>query len=735
MLYMTASENQAWLEKFLPTYTEPKREDYKSSGDVMYHCPFHDDKNKSFAFKAETGEWYCHAEKIGGGKTDLANLLGIPPHERGFTNTDYSTKAWKIKECKQNKKKEPALPEANWDTQNATRTLYDYVDASGKLLYQVVRHDAPGYNKSIRSRRPDGNGGWINKISDIPDQYVPYRLPELLAAIDRGERVYVAEGEKCVDALYALGLTATTNHGGCKKWSELHTKHFKLGSNVYIFYDNDNPGRDHRDRVASSLSAAGCNVYVVDLGYDDSPENKGKDVADWLSEGNTLDDLNVLIDSAKPYRVDLLQEEDASATDHESILSDIDNMPFPDDFQGVDVHDKSKRKKAYSGPSDMFGVVGGYRMNDVGNAQRLIDAYGKDLRYCNGWKKWLTWDSKRWSENRPDLPNRYCSDVVEEMYKDADDIEDQDARSAFLSYACRSGNANKLKAMLTVAESIEGVPVAPEELDKDSMVINCQNGTLDLRTGFLRPHSRDELITKITNANYNPNAKCDTWERFLHKIMGGDNELIQFLRRSVGYALTGSMKEQCFFILYGTGRNGKSTFLNTLRWVLGDYAMQSASETFMEKKNASGPSDDIAALRGARMVTSIETSENKSIAESIVKQVTGGDALTVRRLYQDYFQMEPEFKIFLATNHKPKIKGSDDGIWRRIRLIPFNVRIPDDDVDLDLMDKLRDEKDGIFKWAVEGCVDWHMFNNFFFSTDAAEFGDQRVAKCRRRILR
>ncbi len=188
--------------------------------------------------------------------------------------------------------------------------------------------------------------------------------------------------------------------------------------------------------------------------------------------------------------------------------------------------------------------------------------------------------------------------------------------------------------------------------------------------------------------------------------MGGNKELIGFLRRSVGYGLTGSTQEQCFFVLYGTGRNGKSTFLNTLKALLGDYARQAAAETFMIKKNSGGPGDDVAMLRGARFVTAIETEENQRLAESLVKQITGGDSMSVRRLYENFFEFEPEFKIFLATNHKPNIRGTDEGIWRRVRMIPFAVRITDDEVDLELADKLRDEMEGILTWAVNGCLEW-----------------------------
>jgi len=237
--------------------------------------------------------------------------------------------------------------------------------------------------------------------------------------------------------------------------------------------------------------------------------------------------------------------------------------------------------------------------------------------------------------------------------------------------------------------------------------VNCLNGALDIKNRKMRSHNRNDLLTKIAPVKYDPKATCPTWKTFLLQIMQGSEEMVEYLQKAAGYSLTGSTQEHCLFVLYGTGRNGKSTFLNTLRLLFGDYARQAATDAFMAKRMGnSGPSDEIAALRGARFVTAIETDEGQRMAEALVKQLTGGDTVTVRRLYENFFEYKPEFKLFLATNHKPKIYGTDNAIWRRIRLIPFTLNLAEEEQDRLLPDKLQQEMPGIFAWAVQGAAKW-----------------------------
>jgi putative DNA primase/helicase len=236
---------------------------------------------------------------------------------------------------------------------------------------------------------------------------------------------------------------------------------------------------------------------------------------------------------------------------------------------------------------------------------------------------------------------------------------------------------------------------------------DVQNGTLDLRTGQMRQHDRADLLTKEAPVIYDPSATCPTWEAFLTRVMGGDAELIGFLQRAIGYSLTGDTREQVIFLLYGTGANGKSTFLETIRTLLGDdYARQVRTETLTDSNRGTGPTEDLARLKGARFVSARETEEGKRLAEALIKELSGGDTLTARFLYSESFEYRPAFKLFLGANHKPVIRGTDYAIWRRIRLVPFAVTIPPEEQDQNLGAKLAAELPGILTWAVRGCLSW-----------------------------
>jgi putative DNA primase/helicase len=262
-----------------------------------------------------------------------------------------------------------------------------------------------------------------------------------------------------------------------------------------------------------------------------------------------------------------------------------------------------------------------------------------------------------------------------------------------------------MNAMLSSASSERGVPVLPKDLDADPYLFNCLNGTLDLRTGRLREHTREDLITKLSPVEYDPEAKCPTFDAFINRIMAGREKLIAFLQCAFGYALTGDVSERALFILYGCGANGKSVLVETLHAILGDYAMRTPTETLMVKQKGAIP-NDVARLKGARFVTANESEEGQRLAESLIKDLTGGDTISARFMRAEFFDFKPECKVWLRTNHKPVIRGTDKAIWDRVKLIPFDVRIPDAEQDKHLMAKLAAEAPGILAWMVEGCLAW-----------------------------
>ena len=343
---------------------------------------------------------------------------------------------------------------------------------------------------------------------------------------------------------------------------------------------------------------------------------------------------------------------------------------------------------------------------DLGNAKRLVLAEGKDIHYCYSSKKWFVWDGKKWAEDDAGEIHRRAKRTTRAMLQEAATVEDDQKRNLLVSHEQRSESEGRLNAMVSLARSEPGIPVRLVDFDSDPMIFNCLNGTIDLKTGALSKHCRDDLTSKIAPVEFDPNAVCPTWLKFLDTITGHYSmELVPFLQRCAGYSLTGETCEQVLFFLYGTGANGKSTFLEVLRFLLGDYAQSADFQSLMVSQGQS-VRNDLAKLNGARFVTATESEDGKRMAESVVKQLTGGDTITTRFLYQDYFEFEPQFKLWLGTNHKPVIRGQDVGIWRRIRVIPFTVSIPLDQQDHDLKRKLKLEAPGILNWAIEGLAQW-----------------------------
>ena len=349
-----------------------------------------------------------------------------------------------------------------------------------------------------------------------------------------------------------------------------------------------------------------------------------------------------------------------------------------------------------------------YSLDDMGNAKRFIDLFGEDFRYNYTDRTFLYWDGCRWASDQTGAAERAADISVEAMSAEAEWYEkndDEEATKAFRKHI-KASRSNKSKTNM-LKEVQHNMPITPRQLDRHSMAFNVPNGTLSLKSGELVPAKREHFITKLSPVEFTDNADCTMWQKFLDDIFGGDKELIRYIQKAVGYSMTGDTSEQCVFFLYGTGRNGKSTFLDVLREIFGEYVSNIQPETIMVKNSmGNGINSDIARLKGARMVTTVEPNEGVRLNEGLIKQLTGDDAVTARKLYGNEFEFKPEFKLWMATNHKPIIRGTDDGIWRRIHMVPFTVQIPVDKVDRQLKSKLEREYPAILRWAVEGCLLW-----------------------------
>lgn len=344
-----------------------------------------------------------------------------------------------------------------------------------------------------------------------------------------------------------------------------------------------------------------------------------------------------------------------------------------------------------------------FNLTDMGNAERLAARYGENLRHVYRMRRWLVYDGTRWVPDDRGVIVKMAKLTARSIYGEAQRTEDPEEREALAKHAMRSEAKNRIGAMIDLATTEPGMSLTPEEMDVNPWLLNVQNGTFDLRKGTLRPHDRDDLITKLAPVQYDPDAQAPTWEAFLERVLPSEG-LRRFVQRVVGYSLTGAVSEQKLVFLYGSGANGKSTFLNAILEMLGDYGKQAAPELLTVKFNAHPT--ELADLKGSRFVASVEVEEGKRMAESLVKQMTGGDRIKARFMRQDFFEFDPTHKVFLAANHKPLVRGTDHAIWRRIKLVPFDVTIPDADRDPHLPDRLREELPGILAWAVRGCLDW-----------------------------
>ena len=352
-----------------------------------------------------------------------------------------------------------------------------------------------------------------------------------------------------------------------------------------------------------------------------------------------------------------------------------------------------------------------YTFDDMGNAERFVDLFGENVRYCYTEKKWYFYNSMRWSVDNLGVILRMADKCVEAMkaeaklYLQADEESGGDMAKAFEKHMKSSRSNKSKKAMLNEIE--HHLPILPIQMDRYKMALNTPSGIINLKNGDVKAHNPEYYFTKITSVDCAEAADCPRWLAFLDDIFASDKDLIRYIQKAVGYSLTGSTAEQCAFFLYGTGRNGKSTFIDVIRDVFGDYAANIQPETIMVKSSQSNAiNSDIARLKGARLVTSVEPNEGVRLNEGLLKQLTGDDTVTARKLYSEEFEFKPEFKLWMATNHKPIIRGTDTGIWRRIHMIPFNVQIPEDKVDKNLTHKLKAEMTAIFKWCIDGCLMW-----------------------------
>ena len=471
-----------------------------------------------------------------------------------------------------------------------------------------------------------------------------YHQPGIVAA----HQIVLVEGEKCAQALIDLGICATTAMHGANApvdktdWTPLE------GKVVVIWPDRDKPGWEYADRASQAILAAGAESVAILYPPAEKPD--GWDAADAIADGFDVQGFLMAGD-----RVPVTVQSDA---------------PIEDKLvEGIDW------------------------TTEDGLATAFTRRYGDDWRYCAQWGKWLVWTGIRWN------PDQLL--YIQHLSRNICRAASFKAESPRLRV--RLASSSTISAVERIARSDPKHASMADHWDADVWLMNTPGGVVDLRSGVIRSHDRADRITKVCTAI--PKGDCPTWHSFLSDVTGADAELMVYLQRMVGYCLTGVTSEHALFFLYGTGANGKSVFVNVIATILGDYAANAPMDTFMETRSDRHPTD-LAGLRGARFVASIETEQGRRWNESKIKTITGGDKVSARFMRQDFFDYTPHFKLVIAGNHKPSIRNVDEAMKRRLHLIPFTVTIPPERRDGKLTEKLIGERDGILAWALEGCLLW-----------------------------
>jgi putative DNA primase/helicase len=363
-------------------------------------------------------------------------------------------------------------------------------------------------------------------------------------------------------------------------------------------------------------------------------------------------------------------------------------------------------------------------LTDLGNARRLIAIHGQGCLHCAG-LGWMVWDGRRWERDSTGEVQRRAKEIAPTWASDAEivlgtvqfavgdeeraAIVDRTARLMAWSKTCES--ARTLRAVIEVASTEPGIPIAVDVFDPNPWLFNAQNGTVDLRTGELRPHRREDLLRAICPVPYDPAARLPEWEDFLDHVTGGDNDLKHYIQKLVGYSITGLTVEELLLALVGPAGSGKSTFIKAITKTFGrDYVMTTNFDLFIKKRSAgSGPSPELARLAGARMVLSIEVDDGRELAEGLLKTVTGGDTITARFCYMNDFEFDPRFALWLVANDLPTTDADDSGMWRRLRVVPFLHPVPSEEQDPAVKMLLTNPSiagPAILAWAVSGCLMW-----------------------------
>ena len=627
-------------------------------------CPAHVDSNPSLSVShGDKGILlYCHA---GCSIDEICDAIGIKPADLFYRSTKHAARLV-------TKKQQYA---------SSTHAIAAYTSRLGSPVYEWLYHNADGDHVGSVARFDTPTGKEIRPVSLIKGawqlQHMPtprplYNLPMIINA-DPSMPVFVFEGEKCADAF--LNLTSATSNlyiatasaagsNGAKQtnWSPL------AGRDVFIVPDNDEAGRKYADDVAKIICKLSppATATIVSLPV----TGIGDDIVDFIDSFG---------DAAEPY--DILARFNA-AVDAGHIAT----------VETVEV-------------STSHAIT--LNLTDMGNAERLAARHGKNIRYCYERKCWYAWNGQRWVRDDQGAIERAAKDTVRHIYREAADEADDSRRKAIVTHAKASEKRERLRAMIDLARSEPGIEITAPELDQYPYLLNMQNGEVDLRTGVLHPHCKEHYLTQICPAVFDPDAKCPLFEKFLDRIFDGSRELTSFVRRLIGYSVTGDTSEDIVSFFVGNGNNGKTTLTSVIIDLLGaDYALTGDATLIINPDKRSHTTVRMD-LEDKRFVACGETEENCALNEAMLKSLTGGENIRGRKCYADNSEFKPTHHLILSTNYAPRVRGNDEGIQRRLKIVPFSVSIPATEIDKHLPEKLKREAVGILAWIIRGAKEWY----------------------------
>jgi len=623
---------------------------------VRCPTPGHDDHNPSFRFSDSAhGKAICSCGTFDGFSliqellnVDFPTAVEIVANELGITaNTNVATPTRSIIE---------RVAASKRITVSAIEAFGGVIaDRDGQAVVRLPVYNERGASHSHFDLGIDGKlaKGMFKPGVGSSGLFFPGKQPKT------GEIWFIVEGVKDACALHQLGFKAC-GLNTC----QMNAKYARLfrGCRVFLIPDRDEASAEGFEKTANRLLGVAESVHRVTLPGELTPNN-GADVRDVLAKQDGESLVRQAIEDAELV---VLASEPRTTNSREAI-----------------------------------------NLTDLGNAERFIHDHHETVRYCHPWHRWLCWDGLRWKVDESEYARRLAKKTVRSIANEANQASDRDERRRLFAWSIRSESVERITALLKCAQSEERIPIAVDDLNQKSWLFNASNGTVDLKTGLLRKPSQDDLMTTASPTAYPPGEiACSKWFGFLNRIFDGNDELIDYIQQLLGLSLVGSVHEHILPILWGGGANGKSVLLETWMRVLGpDYSMKAPQDLLMACRGTSHPTE-LADLFGKRFVAVVESGQGRRLDEARCKELSGGDRVRARHVNKDFFEFTPSHTAFMATNHRPVVQGTDEGIWRRLRMVPFRVTIPVEEQDKHLVDKLEAEAGHILKWAVQGLLSW-----------------------------